>query len=332
MWGQAGAQASSPVCHHASSPAQSRVLALRRVLALQPSLLGGGAGPSEGGTLAITHPSQPPVPLEPGDSSPAVVPPVPPLSMLGGLLAPTAGWHAVHRVLGGGRGVSRANASAALAPAGLKRPREVLGCHLSSQIVPPGNSLPRDTGFGKSNPCARRACTVLRCTRTRWESLAGPSRWQSHVPGPLPATTGLQPCGRQLPRHPWAPLRWGRACGPVHPAMRLPQLLQSWPCLELSAIFSPPPCYFACLAGVYNWPGQPHLLSAFSPFPSLSFPPFFSPPLCSFPPRPLLCARLPSHPRRTPMLAVPSSARCPLGFAPPAAEARRAASRRHGAH
>lgn len=34
-----------------------------------------------------THPSQPPVPLEPGDSSPAVVPPVPPTRAWGG------SWH-----------------------------------------------------------------------------------------------------------------------------------------------------------------------------------------------------------------------------------------------
>ncbi|XP_059344799.1 transcription elongation factor A protein 3-like isoform X2 [Ammospiza nelsoni] len=62
-----------------------------------------------------------------------------------------------------------------------------------------------------------------------------------------------------------------------------PPLLQPW----LSTIFSPPPCYFAFLAGVYNWPGQPHLLSAFSPFPSLPFLSLspFSPPLCSLPPR-----------------------------------------------
>lgn len=47
--------------------------------------------------------------------------------------------------------------------------------------------------------------------------------------------------------------------------------------LLLWAIFSPAPCYFACLAGVYNWPGQPHLLSAFLPcFPSFSFPLFLS--------------------------------------------------------
>lgn len=37
-------------------------------------LVGGGAGTSEGGSLAVTHPSQPPVPLECGDSTPPPIP------------------------------------------------------------------------------------------------------------------------------------------------------------------------------------------------------------------------------------------------------------------
>lgn len=92
-----------------------------------------------------------------------------------------------------------------------------------------------------------RACGTGHCIP--WLSRAKPSRWPSPVPG--------------SPRPP------------------PPPPLQSW----LSAIFSPPPCYFAFLAGVYNWPGQPHLLSAFSPFPSLPFSPFSpSSPLRSLPP------------------------------------------------
>lgn len=127
-----------------------------------------------------------------GTASPPWYPPLLPLQpVLGGLLAPTAGWHAVYLLLLGG--LSRANAGAALAPARLKRLREVLGCHLLSQLVPPGNSLLQDTGFGKSNPRACRSCTAPHRARAHRESLAEPSRRQSHVSGPLLANTGLQP-------------------------------------------------------------------------------------------------------------------------------------------
>lgn len=125
------------------------------------------------------------------------------------------------------------------------------------------------------------------------------------VPGPLPANTGLHPRGIRHPDTHRGPLRRGRPCLPLHPAARLPphplQLLHSWPCPALSTIFSPSPCYLACLAGVYNWPGRPHLLSAFSPFPF----PFFSPRLRSFPSRPPLRTRPLSHPARTTPPAAP---------------------------
>lgn len=119
----------------------------------------------------------------------------------------------------------------------------------SIKIIPPGVLLLQDTNFGKN-----RACDTLHCTRAPQDSLSKPSRWHSPIPGPVP-------------RHPGLPVAATAAC-PGAPRRAPPPLLQSW----LSAIFSPPPCYFAFLAGVYNWPGQPHLLSAFSPFPSLSQP------------------------------------------------------------
>lgn len=74
----------------------------------------------------------------------------------------------------------------------------------------------------------------------------------------------------------WSPLNLPAPKGAASPSHRLPQHGNLCPAL-LWAIFSPAPCYFACLAGVCNWSGQPHLLSAFLPcFPSFSFPLFLS--------------------------------------------------------
>lgn len=186
MWGQAGARASS--LRTRMEPAQPRAGC---------SLYGHPCRVVEQGQARVAHLPSPTHPdrlcrSSLGTASPPWYPPLLPLRpVLGGLLAPTAGWHAVYLLLLGG--LSRANAGAALAPARLKRLREVLGCHLLSQLVPPGNSLLQDTGFGKSNPRACRSCTAPHRARAHRESLAEPSRRQSHVSGPLLANTGLQP-------------------------------------------------------------------------------------------------------------------------------------------
>uniref|UniRef100_A0A493TCI9 Transcription elongation factor A3 n=1 Tax=Anas platyrhynchos platyrhynchos TaxID=8840 RepID=A0A493TCI9_ANAPP len=143
----------------------------------------------------------------------------------------------------------------------------------------------------RSGPSAlHRATPAARCVQPSGPRQPQPSPKTTSRGSPA-ATTGLNPIvgGSPVPREP--PVRWHRrALRP--PAVRLPQLPQSLSC-SLRAIFSPPPCYFASLAGVYNWPGQPHLLSAFLPcFPSFSFPLFFPP--FSAPTRPPLRAPAPA--------------------------------------